>query len=180
MKIQSKIKKIPITVAPMKACGLLAEQFSMSPPRTPRQALNFLKSVSEDIVDQDKSVSLQYTSSEEIIRSEETILSVEPQVDISGTHIQWGAINEKRLRRIPSASVYEVQNAIVFTICGTVFVLDRNGNIISPSHTKYDLLFGCYDIEINEIVRNACNGSCLLYTSPSPRDLSTSRMPSSA
>ena len=24
------------------------------------------------------------------------------------------------------------------------------------------------------------NGSCLLYTSPSPRDLSTSRMPSSA
>ena len=25
-----------------------------------------------------------------------------------------------------------------------------------------------------------CVGSCLLYTSPSPRDLSTSRMPSSA
>ena len=25
-----------------------------------------------------------------------------------------------------------------------------------------------------------CGGSCLLYTSPSPRDLSTSRMPSSA
>ena len=25
-----------------------------------------------------------------------------------------------------------------------------------------------------------CNGGCLLYTSPSPRDLSTSRMPSSA
>ena len=25
-----------------------------------------------------------------------------------------------------------------------------------------------------------CDGSCLLYTSPSPRDLSTSRMPSSA
>ena len=27
---------------------------------------------------------------------------------------------------------------------------------------------------------NAMNASCLLYTSPSPRDLSTSRMPSSA
>ena len=25
-----------------------------------------------------------------------------------------------------------------------------------------------------------CTGTCLLYTSPSPRDLSTSRMPSSA
>ena len=27
---------------------------------------------------------------------------------------------------------------------------------------------------------NRATGSCLLYTSPSPRDLSTSRMPSSA
>ena len=29
-------------------------------------------------------------------------------------------------------------------------------------------------------IRNANNNFCLLYTSPSPRDLSTSRMPSSA
>ena len=29
-------------------------------------------------------------------------------------------------------------------------------------------------------VSDACNDICLLYTSPSPRDLSTSRMPSSA
>ena len=28
--------------------------------------------------------------------------------------------------------------------------------------------------------KNTTNNSCLLYTSPSPRDLSTSRMPSSA
>ena len=33
---------------------------------------------------------------------------------------------------------------------------------------------GVYDLEKKEYVR------CLLYTSPSPRDLSTSRMPSSA
>ena len=32
-----------------------------------------------------------------------------------------------------------------------------------------------YDSELGELLR-----SCLLYTSPSPRDLSTSRMPSSA
>ena len=32
----------------------------------------------------------------------------------------------------------------------------------------------------NTINRNNDNRSCLLYTSPSPRDLSTSRMPSSA
>ena len=31
-----------------------------------------------------------------------------------------------------------------------------------------------------EIVTAHCPNTCLLYTSPSPRDLSTSRMPSSA
>ena len=30
------------------------------------------------------------------------------------------------------------------------------------------------------VVRRSCGCACLLYTSPSPRDLSTSRMPSSA
>ena len=36
--------------------------------------------------------------------------------------------------------------------------------------------------EVLGAARNVANqmGSCLLYTSPSPRDLSTSRMPSSA
>ena len=31
-----------------------------------------------------------------------------------------------------------------------------------------------------DLVLQAIEGGCLLYTSPSPRDLSTSRMPSSA
>ena len=35
-------------------------------------------------------------------------------------------------------------------------------------------------ITIEEIISNIKNRDCLLYTSPSPRDLSTSRMPSSA
>ena len=35
-------------------------------------------------------------------------------------------------------------------------------------------------IEINQIIRELEAKNCLLYTSPSPRDLSTSRMPSSA
>ena len=35
-------------------------------------------------------------------------------------------------------------------------------------------------IIVNSGNANACTGNCLLYTSPSPRDLSTSRMPSSA
>ena len=33
---------------------------------------------------------------------------------------------------------------------------------------------------VSEIDSRALNDDCLLYTSPSPRDLSTSRMPSSA
>ena len=46
-------------------------------------------------------------------------------------------------------------------------------------HTEVDKIHSeNYGSEISEFIRN--NYSCLLYTSPSPRDLSTSRMPSSA
>ena len=48
----------------------------------------------------------------------------------------------------------------------------------------------CFDLEdsvpdkekkkARTLIKNALKKSCLLYTSPSPRDLSTSRMPSSA
>ena len=34
--------------------------------------------------------------------------------------------------------------------------------------------------EYQNLFKNVQNNNCLLYTSPSPRDLSTSRMPSSA
>ena len=50
------------------------------------------------------------------------------------------------------------------------------------------LPLGAAAMILEEIQRQGCNGgachaqmyTCLLYTSPSPRDLSTSRMPSSA
>jgi len=38
----------------------------------------------------------------------------------------------------------------------------------------------CYDVDFPEASRILTLRGCLLYTSPSPRDLSTSRMPSSA
>ena len=41
---------------------------------------------------------------------------------------------------------------------------------------KFEQLEDSEDAEVEEEV----NAACLLYTSPSPRDLSTSRMPSSA
>ena len=52
-------------------------------------------------------------------------------------------------------------------------------------HTEYSLLDGACRIDqlmdrVKECGQNAVAITCLLYTSPSPRDLSTSRMPSSA
>ena len=46
---------------------------------------------------------------------------------------------------------------------------------------KYDRIVGI-DKDISKLVMGCDNQDdiCLLYTSPSPRDLSTSRMPSSA
>ena len=60
------------------------------------------------------------------------------------------------------------QIKVNFTLDGTVptySVTYQGKTIIKPSRLGYQLAKG---------------GNCLLYTSPSPRDLSTSRMPSSA
>ena len=44
-----------------------------------------------------------------------------------------------------------------------------------------DFLYNCNESEVlNEFLIKVEHTTCLLYTSPSPRDLSTSRMPSSA
>ena len=48
---------------------------------------------------------------------------------------------------------------------------------------EYGELILCYDDKTNwrrDVFPNYKHSRCLLYTSPSPRDLSTSRMPSSA
>ena len=47
--------------------------------------------------------------------------------------------------------------------------------------TKVDVSNNILTLTLNRPEKkNALNNVCLLYTSPSPRDLSTSRMPSSA
>ena len=57
-------------------------------------------------------------------------------------------------------------------------------NIISSSDKEYVIQREIYDsYEFSKLLtgRSISDiGTCLLYTSPSPRDLSTSRMPSSA
>ena len=53
----------------------------------------------------------------------------------------------------------------------------RLANITWPRAQKY---FEENDMVIVSIGSIECHGSCLLYTSPSPRDYAASRMPSSA
>ena len=51
---------------------------------------------------------------------------------------------------------------------------------VQRSTAKVNGKFLKYDSSLKKFVGADASGSCLLYTSPSPRDLSTSRMPSSA
>ena len=69
-----------------------------------------------------------------------------------------------------------------------IFSIEQVG-IYKPSFRVYDMPIKKYNISKSEVaflsantwdVSGGGNYGCLLYTSPSPRDLSTSRMPSSA
>ena len=65
-------------------------------------------------------------------------------------------------------------------------VVVRNGSNfmqISARNTNTGLSYGMISLqkdELNNWRQSETENTCLLYTSPSPRDLSTSRMPSSA
>ena len=51
---------------------------------------------------------------------------------------------------------------------------------IGPSDLSFDKLLKRINSGLKEVIIATNPSTCLLYTSPSPRDLSTSRMPSSA
>ena len=64
-----------------------------------------------------------------------------------------------------------------------VIVLDKNQNVLFSDYQRHfaDILKTLTQIlEQAEKIMKSHDITCLLYTSPSPRDLSTSRMPSSA
>ena len=71
---------------------------------------------------------------------------------------------------------------------GTIGHVDHGKTTLTAAITKYLALQGKADFEDyasidkapEERERGITINTCLLYTSPSPRDLSTSRMPSSA
>ena len=64
------------------------------------------------------------------------------------------------------------------------FLKDPNGNVRRmETVVEAAIVNGLYvivDWHSHEAEKNTAQAVCLLYTSPSPRDLSTSRMPSSA
>ena len=49
---------------------------------------------------------------------------------------------------------------------------DNNGSVVGPENNP--------TVDADQTTEITSSTTCLLYTSPSPRDLSTSRMPSSA
>ena len=67
----------------------------------------------------------------------------------------------------------------MFVSCG--YFEKTQDEVVSNRTMDYEEIrsdpVGVYDIQM---MMQALPGVCLLYTSPSPRDLSTSRMPSSA
>ena len=56
----------------------------------------------------------------------------------------------------------------------------RGENLLLCSPTGSGKTLTAFLTIIDKLTRLALDNNCLLYTSPSPRDLSTSRMPSSA
>ena len=82
-------------------------------------------------------------------------------------------------------------NINILTIFPEIFEILKFG-VVSRSISNKTLLINLFDIRANSVNRHKHIDAkpygggegmvmiCLLYTSPSPRDLSTSRMPSSA
>ena len=104
-------------------------------------------------------------------------------VDTEGTNTiqlpEWSKI--KSIAFTSDAVRITCDNMAVFTINGAdKFNFDVGGNKTSNSLgevSSFTEFAGLFDLEIPT---NGQVSFCLLYTSPSPRDLSTSRMPSSA
>ena len=76
---------------------------------------------------------------------------------------------------------------MALNINGTTGISGVDGSVSAPAVTGTDsntgITFPSADtikFSTGGVERMAITNSCLLYTSPSPRDLSTSRMPSSA
>ena len=83
----------------------------------------------------------------------------------------WTAINIKE--KNPNTNVTLIEK----DLCGSG-ASGRNGGCMIPLSSKFPAMKKI--VGTKDAIRMVEASDCLLYTSPSPRDLSTSRMPSSA
>ena len=122
-------------------------------------------------IDWESSKRVQYDNGEELmltpIHSEDGNLALITRLDnIKPTVIE-----------LNTPTIEEEQTSIkVFKLNGDTVFDSKN---IESGMSSRNLCEDCWYHYFNDYLVNIC-GPCLLYTSPSPRDLSTPRMPSSA
>ena len=76
-----------------------------------------------------------------------------------------------------ASSIYSVQQALDGDVYKTA---DVTAKVVNKENNKQPIVSKGKQLMKTECVIADHTNTCLLYTSPSPRDLSTSRMPSSA
>ena len=79
-----------------------------------------------------------------------------------------------------SADLVANDEAIVFEADAGTYVERLTVDSTLVSDATRNVTYQCADRASRPVIGNGTFSTCLLYTSPSPRDLSTSRMPSSA
>ena len=99
-------------------------------------------------------------------------------------HMQKGWINIDGRSYYLNESNGQMLAGGTYTIGGGSYSFDQNGVCTNQGASSYGTNFTGNQQTANggftNTVYNGPGSTCLLYTSPSPRDLSTSRMPSSA
>ena len=88
-----------------------------------------------------------------------------------------GAIPEEELIRLAKSLITKDPNSIL-NICNSL--INKGKEPIAILQGIASILRDLVVTKVTEKPTNLCNISCLLYTSPSPRDATLSRMPSSA
>ena len=84
------------------------------------------------------------------------------------------------LHRLVKAGVLQRLRRGIYQLAGQPPDVPRIANALYlPSYLSFESALARYGI-LSQIPYTVTFATCLLYTSPSPRDLSTSRMPSSA
>ena len=89
------------------------------------------------------------------------------RINACGRHVLWIPDSDKQLQ-------------VRLMICAHMRDAGHRGVAATLLRVQTFCVWSGMEAQMREFVRQCLHCACLLYTSPSPRDLSTSRMPSSA